>query len=87
MTSLSELAVNYWNSNPVGGVRFEIRLPPRRAVDVDDSGVAVRFLVSSVSARAVLAPYKGKVLTPLRSGQAGHISELPGNHHYFQKIW
>ena len=55
LRSLSSLAVNYWTSNPVVGVRFEMLLPPPRVVSVAGSWVEFAFLVSSGAARLVLA--------------------------------
>ena len=43
---------NYWTSNPVGGVMFEILLPPPGDVGVADLVAVVAFLVSYVAARA-----------------------------------
>ena len=43
VTSLSVLAGNYWTSNPVGGERFEMLLPPPNDIDVNDSGARLSF--------------------------------------------
>ena len=59
VTALSALVVNYWTSNPVGGVRFEMRLPYPKAVGVAVSGAAYAFSVSSVAAGVAPAPARG----------------------------
>ena len=41
---------------PLGGTRFEMRLPHSRAIGVDDSGAEMASLVSSGSTRAVPFP-------------------------------
>ena len=65
--SLSASTVNSWTSNPVGGVRFEILLPPLRFVGVDILGASVALSVSCRSVRAVPALARGEGPTPSNS--------------------
>ena len=67
MMSLSESTVNSWTSNPVGGVRFEILLPPLRFVGVAILGASVALSVSCRSVRAVPALARGEGPTPSNS--------------------
>ena len=71
MTSLAVSAGNYCTSNPVDWARFEILLPPPRAVGVACSGSAVVFSVSSEAARGAPAPVKGEGPTSPIIGAGG----------------
>ena len=78
LISLSTSVGNYWTSNPDGGMRFEIRLPPPRAVGVAGSRAAVLFSVSSGATRAAMAPAKGKGPTPQHLGREERSSDSLG---------
>ena len=78
-TSLSAPEVNYWTSNPIGGVRYEIQLTPMRAIGVAESGSVAALLVSSGDARAALAPSGEEgPIPPNTWGRAGKMLDYLG---------
>ena len=85
MTSLSVSEWNYWNSNPVGGVRFEMKLLPPMAIGVADLVAEVVFSVSYGAARAVPAPAKVEVPTSPRLRQLGGRSGRRGGKRLFRQ--
>ena len=59
VASLSVSVGNSCTSNPISGVRFEMQLPPPRAVGLADLGAEVKFSVISIAVREVPVPDGG----------------------------